>query len=58
MKNKQNFCFTKSKAYGLCGVVITISLFSTTQVNADETTSGTKPRTEQIVSVVSETPKQ
>ena len=58
MKNKQNFCFTKSKAYGLCGVVITISLFSTTQVNADETTSGTKPRTEQIVSVVSETPTQ
>ena len=58
MKNKQNFCFTKSKAYGLCGVVITISLFSTTQVNADETTSGTKPSTEQIASVVSETPTQ
>ena len=58
MKNKQNFCFTKSKAYGLCGVVITMSLFSTTQVNADETTSGTKPSTEQIASVVSETPKQ
>ena len=58
MNNKQNFCFTKSKAYGLCGVVITMSLFSTTQVNADETTSGTKPSTEQIASVVSETPTQ
>lgn len=57
MKNKQNFCFTKVKHMDFVDI-ITISLFSTTQVNADETTSGTKPSTEQIASVVSETPTQ
>lgn len=50
MENKQKFGFTKSKAFGLCGVILASAIFATAQANADEQTAPTAtPTTESVV---------
>lgn len=56
MENKQKFGFTKSKAFGLCGVILASAIFATAQANADEQTAPTATSTTESVVAPTATP--